>query len=175
MLRLFMVLFVFINCGCVTLSVNPYSASAQNVSLLRKSENKKINVGKFEDILERKKISCRAVPIQAPGGETFAEYIQKALISDLMMADVYDANGTVTLTATLDKLELISTSGAYWDIEVTVKSSNGHSFKVTEIYKFESAFDADNACRNAVQAFAPAVQNLIFKIVNHSDFKQLLL
>lgn len=172
--KILLTLVSILSIGCSSVPINRYATSAHNVSVLRKSEHKKINVGKFQDAQDRKKIGCRGLSLSAPDDDSFAAYIQKALVSDLMMADIFDINSDVTLTAVIDKLELKSTSGANWDIELTINSSNGRSIKLAEIYKFESAFNGDEACRNASQAFVPAVQNLISKLVRSPEFSQLV-
>ena len=49
----------------------------------------------------------------------------------------------------------------------------GHTRGV-ERYEFESGFVADMACKQTAEAYMPAVQNLIGKIVRSPGFKGLL-
>ncbi len=162
------------NLGCTSMSVHRYAASAENVSVLRKTERKNIAVGLFHHKGDPKVIDCRAIPIYTPDKESYAEFIRKAFISELLMADIYDAESDLVLSAVIDKMEVKSTSGAFWTLELILKSTNGHSFKVSENFKFDSAWSGDAACRNASQAFVPAVQNLIKKAVTHPDFRKLV-
>jgi hypothetical protein len=96
------------------------------------SEGSKITTAKFSDSgNEETKVMCRlATPIGTPNGETFYSYIQDALTQELMLADKYDTKSNNTLTANLDDIYGSTTLGnAYWEFKMTVKSSNGVSYK----------------------------------------------
>jgi hypothetical protein len=152
-----------------------YSVSVENVTGLRKLNGQTINVGPFTAKgAEASSIGCRAVgPIKTPDGEPFSQYVRKAFISELTMAEVYSAAAPVTLTGTLDHLNFSSTSGA-WQMGLSVSSSNGKSLHVEESYDFSSSFFGETACNQTAQAFMPGVQDLIGKLVRDPGFKTLL-
>jgi hypothetical protein len=57
---------------------------------------------------------------------------------------------------------------------VTVKSSNGRALTVANEHEYETSFIAEKACALTAQAFGPAVQTLIGKLVHHPEFKTLV-
>jgi len=161
--------------GCSTYAVSRYAVSVENVATLRTMRGQPINVGRFTAKLDDvSSIMCRGVgPIKTPDEESFAEYVRKALISELMMAEVYAATAPVTLTGTVDHADFSSTSGS-WQIGLTVVSSNGKSVSIDEQYAFTSSFFGETACNQTAQAFMPAVQDLIKKLVSDQAFKSLV-
>jgi hypothetical protein len=161
--------------GCSTYAVSRYSASVDNVTELRKLAGTKVTVGDFTTKNGNKSsIGCRAVgPIKTPDGEPYAQYIRKALLTELKMAEVYADGAPVTLTGSLDHLDFSSTSGA-WQIGVTVSSSNGQSVHIEESYEYSSSFFGETACNQTAQAFMPGVQDLIAKLVRDPAFKALV-
>jgi hypothetical protein len=157
--------------GCSTYSATRYSISTDNVVALRSLNGKTINVGAFTSTVPgQKEIMCRGVgPIKTPDGEPFSSFIRKALLDELKIANIYSASAPVTLTGNLDAIDFSSQSGN-WNINLTVKSSNGKSISTSEVYPFTSSFVGDTACNQTAQAFMPAVQNLVGKVVNSPEF-----
>lgn len=159
--------------GCETYSAPRYGVSADNVVVLRNLGPARVRVGAFAEPPEFKD-GCRAAgPITAADGMGFAAYIRKALIDELKIAAVYDDSGDITLTGTLDQLAFSSTV-AYWDILLTVASSNGRSVSVQENYKFPGAFAAETACKRVADAYFPAVQNTLQKLIASPAFPGLI-
>jgi len=117
-------------------------------------------------------------PLAPPDGITQAAYIKKALEDELKIAGLYAAaSPRVTLTGAVKKLAFSSTrglTGGSWDIDVTLTSSNGKFMSALEHYEFESGYMAETACKQTAEAFMPAVQNLIGKIVRSPGFKELV-
>jgi hypothetical protein len=188
--------------GCSTFVPGRYAASVDNVTTLRKYRGQTVNVGEFaspgaaasessssqpnassgtspkpkaaKKSSGLREISCRAAgPVKAPDNETFAEYVRKALLSEIKFAEIYSDTAPVTLTGSLDHIDFSSTDGI-WDLTLTVRSSNGRALTVSEKYTFETSFVAESACNQAAQAFGPGVQNLIGKLVNHPEFPALI-
>lgn len=161
--------------GCSTYSASRYSMSADNVVALRTHDGKTINVGPFSSTKGvHSEIMCRAVgPIKTPDGESFSEYIRKALIDELRIANVFSPAAPVTLTGNLDQIDFDSNMG-YWNLELTVKSSNAKVMTVTENYSYTTSFFGETACNQTAQALMPAVQNLVGKIVRSPDFLSLI-
>lgn len=162
--------------GCAN-KVHNYSAKTANIMYLKNMDNaEKISTSKFTDSdREESKVMCRlATPIGTPNGETFASYIQDALTQELMLADKYDEKSGNTLSANLDDVYGSTTLGnAYWEFKVTVKSSNGTSYKTISRYDYESSFSAMSACSEMQRSFVPAVQKLNNDIMKNPKFLSL--
>jgi len=149
--------------------------SADHVLALRAYEGKPINVGAFTSTNQgQSEIACRAVgPIKTPDGEPFSEFIRKALIDELKMANVYSQASNITLTGNLDAIDFSSASGS-WDMTLTVKSSNGKSMTVTENYSYKSSWYGETACNQTAQALMPAIQDLVGKLISSKEFETLV-
>lgn len=163
-------LFVLLS-GCSTYAVSRYSISADNVVALRALNGKTISIGSFTSSTPGlNEIMCRGVgPIKSPDGEPFSEFIRKALIDELKMANAYSSSSSITLTGNLDAIDFSSTSGS-WHLALSIKSSNGKSMTATEEYSFKSSWYGEAACNQTAQALMPAVQNLVGKIVRSREF-----
>lgn len=171
-------LFTAVLSGCTTFSSPRYSISADTSVVLKTYDVGNINVGSFQRQTGFD-ANCRAAgPIAPPDKLSFEGYIQKALADELKLADLYDAeNPKITLSGIVDTLAFSSSrglTGGSWDIGLRVVSSNGKSAYVLERYEFESGFVADTACRQTANAFMPAVQNLIGKLVRSPRFEALI-
>src|SRR5688572_5351794 len=86
--------------GCSTYSAVRYSPMAETVSLLRAHRGTHVNVGPFTMRDPRGgSIVCRlGAPIQTPDDEPFEEFIRKAFVSELLMAELYSPTAPLTLT-----------------------------------------------------------------------------
>ncbi len=120
-------------------------------------------------------IMCRGIgpAIRTPDGESFSDYIRKALVSELAMAEIYASTSANSLSGTLTHADFSTTSGD-WTLTLTLKSSDGAVVGVTDRYSFVTSIDGAVACGQAAQAAMGAVQNLLLKAVTHQDFKKLL-
>jgi hypothetical protein len=117
---------------------------------------------------------CRGVgPIKTPDGQTFENFIKKALVDELKIAEAYSNSATITLTGNLDAIDFSSNSGT-WNLALTVNSSNGHSLSASENYSYTTSFYGETACNQTAQALMPAVQNLIGKVVQNNEFRKLI-
>ena len=109
---------------------------------------------------------------------SFEAYIQKALADELKVAEIFDDKmPNITLAGVVERLAFSSMrglTGGSWDIGLKVSSSNGKSLAVSEHYEFNSCFTAGTACRQTAEAYLPAVQNLIGKLVMSPEFKGLV-
>jgi hypothetical protein len=161
--------------GCSTYAANRYSISVDNVTALKTLTDKQINVGQFTATKPGlSEIMCRGVgPIKSPDGETFENYIRKAFIDELKLAELYSVNSSVTLTGNLDNIDFSSNSGT-WNLAATIKSTNGKVVTVSENYSYTTSFYGETACNQTAQALMPAVQDLISKIIRHPDFPTLV-
>jgi len=165
--------------GCSTFETPRYVKSPGTAVLLMKSVVTGVGVGAFagpEDF----DTQCRAAgPLRLPDGISHTEYIKKALEEELKAAGVFQSDKPrVILAGTVNRLEFSSArglGGGSWDIEITLSSSNGRSLRASESYVFESGFRGRKACNRTAEAFMPAVQNIIRKMLSSPGFKPLVL
>ncbi len=90
---------------------------------------------------------------------------------------MFDDQSPNSPTGVVEQLSFSSSrglTGGIWDIGLRVNSSNGKSNFVSEHYEFNSGFDALTACKQTAEAYLPAVQNLIGKLVKSADFRGLV-
>lgn len=164
--------------GCATNNSPRYASSADTVHALRGMKIGEVaTVGNFI-MTSAADLQCRAVgPIMLPDNHTLPSYIKKALEDELKMAGIYNpSNPTVTLTGLVNKAAFSSAKGffqGHWELDVTIQSSNGKSVSAQEQYDFDSAYFADKGCQKTADALVPAVQNVLQKIVNSPNFKDL--
>lgn len=127
--------------GCSTYSASRYAVNTDNVVALRTLGGKSIDVGAFTATKPgESEIMCRGVgPVKTPDGEPFSEFVRKALLDELKIANVYSNAAPVTLTGNLDAVDF-SSSGGQWNLALTVKSSNGRSMSVKEAYEYKTSF-----------------------------------
>nr|VFJ60675.1 MAG: hypothetical protein BECKDK2373C_GA0170839_108316 [Candidatus Kentron sp. DK] len=91
------------------------------------------------------------------------------------MAGIYSNNGEVIIDANIDKLSFNSHFSGYWDIKMTLSSNMyNKEYQVHSHYKFPTSYIAEYACRNVANAFNPAVQDLLNKVVTHPQFSALI-
>lgn len=159
--------------GCETYQAPRYGVSVDNVMALKTLGPAKVKVGEFAEP-KQFGAGCRAAgPITAADQLTFAGYIRKALADELKLAGLYDDGAGISLTGAVDNLAFSSSVG-FWDIALTVTSSNGKTISVKEHYEFPSAFTAVAACKRVSDALFPAVQNVIQKVVSSLEFRAMI-
>lgn len=164
--------------ACSTYTAPRYAINADTNVTLKALGATNVAVGSFSGPASFDS-SCRAAgPLAPPDGMTHTEYLKKALEDELKVAGAYSASSPrVTLSGTVNNLEFSSSrglTGGSWDIDLTLKSSNGKSMRTFERYEFESGFAAITACKQTAEAYMPTVQNLIGKIVRSPEFKDLI-
>ena len=164
--------------GCAN-KVHIYSPSTDNLITFKNfsKSHEGVNIGEFGDSgRNESKVMCRlSPPVGTQDGETFASYIRKAFMQELMVSDMYNGDSNMTISANLDDIYGSTMLGnAYWEFKITVKSSNGNSYQVHTRYDYESSYLAYSACPEMQRSFVPAVQKLIGDIINHADFKTLI-
>jgi len=166
---------IFILSGCSTYSATRYASNVDNVVALRSLNGKVVSVGAFSATKPGEiEIMCRGVgPIKTPDGEPFSDYIRKALVDELKIANAFSPTATITLTGNLDAIDFSSATGQ-WNLALTVRSSNGKSINASEQYAFTTSYYGETACNQTAQALMPAVQNLVGKIVRSTEFMSLL-
>ncbi|HFD33449.1 MAG TPA: hypothetical protein ENJ28_12175 [Gammaproteobacteria bacterium] len=161
--------------ACSTYTIDRYSMNVDNNQAIKQIlRDKKIAVDDFTSNEVKSSIICRgAGPVVVPDGKIFAQYIRKALVDELMMAGNYDSGSNIRISGVLKKVDFSSNSGT-WYITITINSNKIISFDVTEEYDYRTAYFGETACMDTARAFLPATQNLIHKIINHSDFLKII-
>lgn len=164
--------------ACETPTTQRYSISPENNVALKAIGASSIGVGSFSPPNSFSNV-CRALgPLKVSDNMTHTGYIQKAFEDELKVAGMHaSANARVVLSGNVDKLEFSSAkglTGGYWNIGLTLRSSNGRQLQVNEYYEFETGFIATEACRNTSDAFSRAVQNLVSKTVKDPTFVALV-
>ena len=164
--------------ACSTFTTPRYSINADTNMALKALGATNVSVGAFSGPASFD-ASCRAAgPLAPPDGMSHTAYLKKALEDELKVAGMYAASSPrIVLSGTVNKLAFSSArglTGGSWDIDVTLQSSNGRSMTIGEHYEFESGFIADTACKQTAEAYMPAVQNLIGKMVRSPEFKSLV-
>lgn len=162
--------------GCSTMTPARYAMSVDNNQALKKFEGSKVRLATVS-AAGAYDANCRLMgPIQAADGMTIPQFVQKAFNDEFKFAGIHSDSG-VALSGTLDRILFSSTTGltsGYWDLAITLKSSNGKSLSVDNRYEFKSGFDAITACNQTAQALGPAVQDLIKKAVTSPEFGALI-
>lgn len=162
--------------ACSTMQPPRYAVSVDNIQTLKKL---KAIEGEFASLNQPAKFSsnCRLMgPIEPADGLSIPQFITKAFNDELKMAERY-SNDSVKISGDITKIEFSSVSGltnGYWDIGLSLKSTNGKSLNVSNKYAFKSGFDAITACNATADALSPAVQDLIKATVNHPEFPALM-
>lgn len=164
--------------ACSTTNSVPYKSSTANVIAIQnalKSSGKKLSVGTFKAAAGvDENLACRLMgPINVAPGKTFSTYIQEAFQEELFLAQAYDPNSPIVINGELEKLSFSSVSPANWNIALRVSTKNNPGYTSTVTYTFDTSFDAYSACQNVANAFGPAVQDLLKKVVNDPQFSKL--
>ncbi|MDO5667620.1 MAG: hypothetical protein Q4G44_07335 [Alcaligenaceae bacterium] len=167
--------------GCASYSGQPYTTLADNQVAIRDAA-KSVNAEKvvLETVTLAESVSptltCRAAgPVHPAPGKTVQQYIEEALKSELYAGGVYAPDATNRIKAEVNTLGFSSMGDAHWALGLHLKSSampSGYSVEIK--YPFSSSYFADYACRDVAGAFAPAVQQLVKKVVTAPEFQTLI-
>lgn len=161
--------------ACSTMQPPRYSISVDNVEALKKLDGVQASVVNFSQSAKFS-ANCRLMgPIEPADGLSVAQFVSKAFNDEFKMAGIHSDDGT-KITGDISNIGFSSVSGltnGFWDIAVSLKSSNGNELEVANRYKFKSGFDAITACNATADALTPAVQDLIQAAVQNPDFAKL--
>ncbi len=157
--------------GCATseavqayaVTVNTYA----DMQGLKQATDHGIGVGRFSMARDPARLPIApSQNVETPDGAPFASYLRDALVSELKAAGVYSDAAPVTLTGLVEDIRF-SRSGPQgeWRIVLTVYSSSGISIQVDERH---------DSTDGAPDAFMPAVQDLIAKLVQDPRFRELV-
>jgi len=160
--------------------VNPYGSYDDNKALLKAIGGDMLaDVGDFTTYVKNTDtIGCGGVTgsrriIFADDG-TLERYIKNALVKELDMADMYLPGAPIRLTGQLNAIELKTTITGEWHLDVTIRSSNGHTLTYDSYFDFPRNWSKDRGCQQAAESLVSAVQVLLRSLINHPEFKFLL-
>lgn len=179
-LRLWLVCcIVLVVSGCSHV-VPRYGLSANNIQDLksmRSPASKPIAVNDFSSREPGKSsIMCRAAgPVETPDGKPFEAYLRDALVSELQIAELYDAKSPILVRGVLDHIDFSSHIGdGYWTIRMTFEVPPAAPFTVENRYTFSTAFIADRACAQVAQALLPATQDFYKAVFARPEFRRIV-
>ncbi|MDQ3027711.1 MAG: hypothetical protein M3R58_14570 [Pseudomonadota bacterium] len=161
--------------ACMTMTPANYMVSQEAKGALAKYSGSKVAVAQIAGPASFEPM-CRAVGnIAIPEG-SIGQFVAKGFNDELKYAGMY-ADGGVKLTGTVTRAAF-STSAAivngWWEIALSLQSSNGQSMAVETRYDFEAGFVGPGACNNASRALGPAVQQLVYKTITDPRFAALI-
>ncbi len=165
--------------GCSTTSSGAqYKASMKNIVAIKDqvgSLDKKVKLEDFSAANGANDTAwCRGMgPVSIGAGKTPSSFIHEALYEELFMAGIYSSTAPLTISGRLDEIKFSSVSPAYWEMAITLKSSNGTSYQTKNRYGFDTSWDAFSACKNVADAFPSAVQELLKQAILDNKFKTL--
>jgi hypothetical protein len=118
-------------------------------------------------------LSCRALgALEVAPGKSTGEFIEGAMRDELFAAGVYDQKNGQVINGEIETLQFNSFGTGSWDIALKVSSSaDPEGYTVATHYSFKTSYSAIKACQNVIDAFTPAVQQLIGEVVKDPQFK----
>jgi hypothetical protein len=120
---------------------------------------------------------CRAVGnIKIVDGMNLGQFVAKGFNDELKYAGLYADNGA-RLTGAVTKVEFSTSAqvvNGWWDLGISLKSSNGQSMTIENRYDFEAGFSGASACNNASRELGTAVQKLVYKTITDPQFAALV-
>ena len=166
--------------GCETTYSIPYKykASTGNVIAIQQtleSQGKKVSVGEVSMAPGVKQSpTCRLLgPIKVAPGTSLDQYIKYAFIEELFMAKAYAPTSKIVINAKIENIKFSSFPPGSWDIAMSVSSPSSPGYSVSVNYAFGTSWEAYSACQHVANAFGPAVQALLGKVVTHPQFPTL--
>ncbi len=160
--------------ACSTHIVPPYSIHHGNTAGLRTSKAPEIAMGRFDAFAGADLTpTCGGGTMVTADGSSLSDYVRKAFVDELTMADKYNPKSTLVLGATITELAY-SAADNHWDLALLVRSNNGKTLSVVEEYSFQTTHTGELACIQAANAFLLAVQELVGKVFTHEEFAELL-
>ena len=164
--------------GCSTINSSPYRASPTNVVAVKQalgSSDTTLSLGSFSLAPGvEESLTCRLLgPIDVAAGKSVSQYVKEALQEELFLAGAYDPQSSIALSGQIERLGFSSVSPASWDISLRISSNKSAGYVTDVNYGFGTSFDAYSACQNVANAFGPAVQELLRRVVQNPAFSEL--
>jgi len=166
-------------CACETTSSRPYTPSTSNIMAFQsalKDDGTKVQLATFvagADVDQS--LTCRALgALEVAPGKTPIQFVEGAMRDELFAAGVYDQASGNLIRGEVTQLEFSSFGTGSWNIGLKLTSDTmPEGYTVSTNYKFKTSYSALKACQNVIDAFTPAVQELIGSAVANPEFKTL--
>jgi len=174
---IFLVACLFLS-GCSTVNSLHYKASIENTISIHESlgiQGKKVRITDISlaDGVKDSLICRLRGPVEPIPGKSLSEYIKDAFKEELFKANVYSPRSEAQVKATIKEINFSSVSPAYWKISMDISSNYSDGYNTSIKYYFDTSFIAHYACENVTNAFGPAVQELLNKVVSNPRFSSL--
>jgi len=169
--------------GCGTLTVAEYSSSAENAKTLKEYGLKPVSVGEFQLGISklnrlvaegpevwRGESNCSVVV--SPSVE---KYVEKALIEELTSAGIYDAASPFMLRGKVEYSAMSvnhTTKKLIYMIWISLTNSRNESMRIN--FQFDMSTQGFLTCRDGTLAYKQAVEELMTKIINDPQFRQIV-
>lgn len=155
-----------------------YQPSANNLTKLRAIAPAQISVGRFIEApaVAKTEIVCGANTISPPDGQSFAEYVRAALISELRLAGIYSETSSSVLSGRLTEVSLDSSpfaATATWILALELQG-NGKTVSAADQYSFRSTTMNTTSCEASTRRLHDAVQNVVSKAIQDRGFSGLV-
>ena len=166
-------------CACETTSSRPYTPSTSNIMAFQsalKDDGTKVRLAPFTAAAEVDEgMTCRALgALEVAPGKTPIEFVESAMRDELFAAGVYDQEDGNVIRGNITQLEFNSFGTGSWKIAMNLSSESlPEGYSVSTQYKFKTSYSALKACQNVIDAFTPAVQELIGSAVASPEFETL--
>jgi hypothetical protein len=177
----FAVLLAFALCSCTAIApLPPYVPSDSSPTRGHADKLKGVALGSFLSDVDVHPICRGGWSKISPGGEqTFEDYIRHVFADELKLAGKDGGvRPRVMLTGHVERLKFSSIldwlSRGYWDIELRLDSSNGHTLTVERRTEFETGYRDLPVCERVAAQYRIAVQALIGALLSSPDFPSLV-
>ncbi|MGB2177445.1 hypothetical protein [Hyphomonas sp.] len=166
-------------CACETTSSRPYTPSTSNIMAFQsalKEDGVQVQLSSFTAGPEvNEAMTCRALgALEVAPGKTPIEFVEGAMRDELFAAGVYDQTDGNVIRGEVTELNFNSFGTGSWKIGLKLSSDTlPEGYSVNTQYKFKTSYSALKACQNVIDAFTPAVQELIGSAVADPKFKEL--
>lgn len=179
-IRFFLALIVTVLlAGCAVQPADTYdptSYSNQRILNEIKTPDMKISVGAFQDPSHVKKLVCLGDQyVTLLPKETFAHYIQDAVVEELKTAKIYDKKSPKKLSGVLDEVSFQggAEEQTSWTIRMTFFDEHHHSFSIETHFLF-AADSAGNPrfCMHVTTAFPSAAQRFVRDLFSDPQFQK---
>ena len=176
------ILFGIITSGC-SIVAPQYSASMENVQMLKDAGNVSAKVGKFDSIPDpanANPISLRAPHMNSPYENSYAAYLAEAIKQELSLAGKLKPDTDIEISGALLKnnINISSFSIGKGDIQARFIVKKGEAVRYDQIKtihnEWESSFIGNIAIPRAQQQYPNLVQKLLATLYADHDFVEAL-
>tara|TARA_R100000365_G_C2748460_1_gene80006 strand:+ start:983 stop:1435 length:453 start_codon:yes stop_codon:yes gene_type:complete len=140
------------------------------------ADDQKVQLSTFETAADLDaNLTCRALgALEVAPGKTPVSFIEGAMRDELFAAGAYDQADGKVIQGEVTQLSFNSFGTGSWKVALKLSSESlPEGYEVSTDYSFKTSYSALKACQNVIDAFTPAVQELIGKAVADPQFETL--